>query len=57
MSRDDYEEFMALRKQIRKLQQGTPLLMNSGHDELEICGLELYLLQGICQCRSSFKGI
>ena len=38
-SRDaDYEEFLALRKHVRKLQQGTPLLLNSlgGEDNPQI---------------------
>ena len=37
----DYEEFLALRKHVRKLQQGTPLLLNTlgGQDDLQICSL------------------
>lgn len=38
----DYEEFLALRKHVRKLQQGTPLLLNTlgGQDDLQICSLD-----------------
>jgi len=37
----DYEEFLALRKHVRKLQQVTTLLLNTlgGQDDLQICSL------------------
>lgn len=39
----DYEEFLALRKHVRKLQQGTPLLLNTlgGQDDLQICAFQI----------------
>lgn len=37
----DYEDFLTLRKHVRKLQQGTPLLLNTlgGQEDLQICSL------------------
>lgn len=39
----DYEDFLALRKHVRKLQQGTPLLLNTlgGQDDLQICAFQI----------------
>lgn len=39
----DYEEFLALRKHVRRLQQGTPLLLNTlgGQDDLQICAFQI----------------